>query len=166
MITFLSFFFFVLDWAILLFFSCLRYSFCTHALSMVCFFFVPWPMTLFHVDREITPHMELYLYGTNRRYNANFHCRSTTRGYGVHMSLDHESIKTILTSVTTRVFGEENPTPCTLVIVPGSVAITYRTHYRIISFPYNEKHSTTHNIYTRNSSIYEFSTSPFGLSDK
>jgi hypothetical protein len=40
--------------------------------------------------------------------------------------------------VTTRVFGEENPTPCTLVIVPGSVAITYRTHYRIISFPYNE----------------------------
>jgi hypothetical protein len=41
-------------------------------------------------------------------------------------------------SVTTRVFGEENPTPCTLVIVPGSVAITYRTHYRIISFPYNE----------------------------
>jgi hypothetical protein len=35
-------------------------------------------------------------------------------------------------------FGEENPTPCTLVIVPGSVAITYRTHYRIISFPYNE----------------------------
>jgi hypothetical protein len=35
--------------------------------------------------------------------------------------------------VTTRVFGEENPTPCTLVIVPGSVAITYRTHYSIIS---------------------------------
>jgi hypothetical protein len=40
--------------------------------------------------------------------------------------------------VTIRVFGEENPTPCTLVIVPGSVAITYRTHYRIISFPDNE----------------------------
>jgi hypothetical protein len=38
----------------------------------------------------------------------------------------------------TRVFGEENPTPCTLVIVPGSVAITYRTHYKIISFTYNE----------------------------
>jgi hypothetical protein len=35
-------------------------------------------------------------------------------------------------SVTTRVFGEENPTPCTLVIVPGSVAIMYRAHYRII----------------------------------
>jgi hypothetical protein len=39
--------------------------------------------------------------------------------------------------VTTRVFDEENPTHC-LVIVPGSVAIRYRTHYRIISFPYNE----------------------------
>jgi hypothetical protein len=44
----------------------------------------------------------------------------------------------MILGVTTRVFGEENPTPCTLVIVPGSVAITYRTHYRIISFPYNE----------------------------
>jgi hypothetical protein len=31
------------------------------------------------------------------------------------------------------VFGEENPTPSTLVIVPGSVAITYRTHYRIFT---------------------------------
>jgi hypothetical protein len=41
-------------------------------------------------------------------------------------------------NVTTRDFGEENPTPCTLVIVPGPVAITYRTHYRLISFPYNE----------------------------
>jgi hypothetical protein len=40
--------------------------------------------------------------------------------------------------VMTRVFGEENPSTCTLVIVPGSVAIMYRTHYRIISFPYNE----------------------------
>jgi hypothetical protein len=40
--------------------------------------------------------------------------------------------------VTTWVFGEENPTPCTLVIVPGSVAIMYRTHYSIISFSYNE----------------------------
>jgi hypothetical protein len=40
--------------------------------------------------------------------------------------------------VLTRVFCEENPTPCTLAIVPGSVAITYRTHYRITSFPYNE----------------------------
>jgi hypothetical protein len=47
-------------------------------------------------------------------------------------------LKTKSKVVTTRVFGEENPTPCTLVIVPGSVAITYRTHYRIISFPYNE----------------------------
>jgi hypothetical protein len=44
----------------------------------------------------------------------------------------------LIPPVTTRVFGEENPTPCTLVIVPGSVAITYITHYRIISFPYNE----------------------------
>jgi hypothetical protein len=41
-------------------------------------------------------------------------------------------------TVTTQVFGEENPTPCTLVIVPGSVAIMYITHYRIISFSYNE----------------------------
>jgi hypothetical protein len=38
----------------------------------------------------------------------------------------------------TRDFSEENPTPYTFVIVTGSVAITYRTHYRIISFPYNE----------------------------
>jgi hypothetical protein len=40
--------------------------------------------------------------------------------------------------VTTLVFGERNPTPGTLVIVPGSVAITYITHYSGISFPYNE----------------------------
>jgi hypothetical protein len=41
-------------------------------------------------------------------------------------------------NVTTRVFSEENPTPCTLVIVPGSAVIMYKTHYKIISFPYNE----------------------------
>jgi hypothetical protein len=40
--------------------------------------------------------------------------------------------------VTTRVFGEENLTPCTFVGVPGSAVITYKTHYRIISFPHNE----------------------------
>jgi hypothetical protein len=40
--------------------------------------------------------------------------------------------------LTTRVFDAENPTPCTIVIVLGLVAITYRTHYRIISFPNNE----------------------------
>jgi hypothetical protein len=41
-------------------------------------------------------------------------------------------------AVTTRVFGEENPTPCTIVKSLDRYAITYRTHYRIISFPYNE----------------------------
>jgi hypothetical protein len=51
------------------------------------------------------------------------------------------------TAVTTRVFGEENPTPCTLVIVLGSVVITYRTHYKIISFPYNEIR-VQHRIFT------------------
>jgi hypothetical protein len=33
--------------------------------------------------------------------NANFQCRSIARGYGVHMNLDHESMKRILTRVTT-----------------------------------------------------------------
>jgi hypothetical protein len=29
-----------------------------------------------------------------------------------------------------RIFGEENPSPCTFVIVPGSIAIAYRSHHR------------------------------------
>jgi hypothetical protein len=29
-----------------------------------------------------------------------------------------------------RIFGEENPSPCTFAIVPGSVAIAYRSHHR------------------------------------
>jgi hypothetical protein len=29
-----------------------------------------------------------------------------------------------------RIFGEENLSPCTFVIVPGSVAIAYRSHHR------------------------------------
>jgi hypothetical protein len=28
-----------------------------------------------------------------------------------------------------RIFGEENPSPCTFAIVPGSVAIAYRSHH-------------------------------------
>jgi hypothetical protein len=53
-------------------------------------------------EREVTPHTELYFYGMNGRYNANFQCRSIARGYGgVHMNLDHESMKRILTRVTT-----------------------------------------------------------------
>jgi hypothetical protein len=27
------------------------------------------------------------------------------------------------------IFGEENPSPCTFAIVPGSVAIAYRSHH-------------------------------------
>jgi hypothetical protein len=33
-----------------------------------------------------------------------------------------ESVAAVVVSVTNRVFGEENPTPCTIVIVPGSVS--------------------------------------------
>jgi hypothetical protein len=29
-----------------------------------------------------------------------------------------------------QIFNEENPSPCTFAIVPGSVAIVYRSHYR------------------------------------
>jgi hypothetical protein len=29
-----------------------------------------------------------------------------------------------------QIFGEENPSPCTFAIVPGSVAIAYRSHHR------------------------------------
>jgi hypothetical protein len=64
--------------------------------------------------------------------------------------------------VTTQVFGEENPTPCTLVIVPRSVALTYKTHYRIISFPYNEIRVQYRIFTSENNSVYEFSTSPLG----
>jgi hypothetical protein len=53
-------------------------------------------------EREVTPHTELYFYGMNGRYNANFQCRRLARGYGgVHMNNDHESMKRILTRVTT-----------------------------------------------------------------
>jgi hypothetical protein len=48
--------------------------------------------------------------------------------------------------VTTRVFGEKNLTPITLVIVPRSVAIRYRTYYIIISFSYNENRVHTSEI--------------------
>jgi hypothetical protein len=58
---------------------------------------------------------------------------SATRARAGVRACRHEAV-----GVTTRIFGEENPTPYTLVIVPGSVAIMYRTHYRIISYPYNE----------------------------
>jgi hypothetical protein len=64
--------------------------------------------------------------------------------------------------VTTRVFGEKNLTPYTLVIVPGSVAITYKTHYRIISFSYNENRVQSKIYYIRNNSVNDFSTSPLG----
>jgi hypothetical protein len=64
--------------------------------------------------------------------------------------------------VTTRVFGEKNLTPYTLVIVPGSVAITYKTHCRIISFPYNENRVQSKIYYIRNNSVNDFSTSPLG----
>jgi hypothetical protein len=64
--------------------------------------------------------------------------------------------------VTTRVFGETNLTPYTLVIVPGSVAITYKTHYRIISFSYNENRVQSKIYYIRNNSVNDFSTSPLG----
>jgi hypothetical protein len=53
----------------------------------------------------------------------------------------------------TRILGEENPTPCTLVIVPGSVAITYKTHYKIISFPYN-KTRVQNRIFTSDTTWY------------
>jgi hypothetical protein len=33
-------------------------------------------------------------------------------------------------TVTPRVFSEGNPSSCTFVIVPGSVAIAYRSHHR------------------------------------
>jgi len=39
--------------------------------------------------------------GMDTWYNANFQCRSIARVYGVHMNLDHESMKRILTRVTT-----------------------------------------------------------------
>jgi hypothetical protein len=32
--------------------------------------------------------------------------------------------------VKPQIFGKENSNPCTLAIVPGSVAIVYRTHYK------------------------------------
>jgi hypothetical protein len=59
----------------------------------------------------------------------------------------------LIPPVTTRVFGEENSTPYTLVIVSGSVAIMYRTHYSIISFPYNEVR-VQHRIITLETSWY------------
>ena len=34
-------------------------------------------------------------------------------------------------------FCEDNPNPCIVVIVSGSVAITYKTHSNYISQPYN-----------------------------
>jgi hypothetical protein len=64
--------------------------------------------------------------------------------------------------VTTRVFGEENLTPCTIVIVPGSVSYHVQNSLQNNIISIQRNHSTTHNIYTRNSSVYEFSTSPLG----
>jgi hypothetical protein len=64
--------------------------------------------------------------------------------------------------VTNRVFGEENPTPCTIVIVPRLVSYHVQNSLQnnIISIQRNQ--STNHNIYIQNNSVYEFSTSPLG----
>jgi hypothetical protein len=72
-------------------------------------------------------------------------------------------IKMCFVDVTNRVFGEEkNPTPCTIVTVPGSVSYHVQNSLQnsIISIQRNQ--STNHNIYIRNNSVYEFSTSPLG----
>jgi hypothetical protein len=49
-------------------------------------------------------------------------------------------------AVTNRVFGEENPTPCTFVIVPGSVSYHVQNSLQnnIISIQRNQ--STNHNF--------------------
>jgi hypothetical protein len=60
---------------------------------------------------------------------------------------------TLIPPVTTRVFDEENLASCTLVIVLVSVAITYITHYIIISFPYNEIR-VHHRIFTSETTRY------------
>jgi hypothetical protein len=58
------------------------------------------------------------------------------------------------TTVTTRVFGEENPTPCTLAIVPESVAIAYRTHHRRNITAIHQTHKYKYLIYYK--SIMEY----------
>jgi hypothetical protein len=44
----------------------------------------------------------------------------------------------LIPTETNRIIISENPSPCTLVIVPESTTITYRTHSNIISFAYND----------------------------
>jgi hypothetical protein len=73
-----------------------------------------------------------------------------------------KSVVRVTLGITNRVFGEENPTPCTIVIVPGSVSYHVQNSLQndIISIQRNQ--STNHNIYIRNNSVYKFSTSPLG----
>jgi hypothetical protein len=58
--------------------------------------------------------------------------------------------------VTNRVFGEENPTPCTIVIVPGSVSYHVQNSLQNNIISIHQTHSTSHIIYIRNNSVYEF----------
>jgi len=44
---------------------------------------------------------------------------------------------------TNRIPNDNNPTPCTLEIVLGIAAISYRTHFSRISHPYNDKRFST-----------------------
>jgi hypothetical protein len=52
--------------------------------------------------------------------------RVSTKGCGVH----HGVGEVRGTNVIPRVFDEENPSPCTLAIVSGSVVIAYRSHHK------------------------------------
>jgi hypothetical protein len=72
-ITSLSFSFFILDMGYPSLFHALGIFF-THALSMVFFpFFIAHvSFSIILLEREVTPHMELYFYGMNGQYNANF----------------------------------------------------------------------------------------------
>jgi hypothetical protein len=70
---------------------------CLFLLLLFFIVHVSFSRRLLEREREVTAHTELYFYGMNGRYNANFKCRSIARGYsGVHMNLDCESMKRIL----------------------------------------------------------------------
>jgi len=53
------------------------------------------------VERNHHKMLSFYFVGCNNWYNANFSQKHSNGVYGVHVNLDHESMKRILPRVTT-----------------------------------------------------------------